>query len=100
MPRAFELLVSATMDELTDHVINQKELLTCFATFELLPTNAKRALKDSRWWTNLHRAKLSGKYVFVDSFPTPQPLQWMHFFHTLMASFFPNNIQPNKYLQM
>ena len=40
-PRAFALSVSAMMDELNDHAIYQREALACFATFELLPNNAK-----------------------------------------------------------
>ena len=46
-PSAFEQSVSATMEVLMDHAIDQKEVLACLATFELLPNHAKRALKDS-----------------------------------------------------
>ena len=88
------------MDVLVDNAIDQREALACFLTFELLPNNTKRALKDSRWWTDLHKAKLSIKYVFKNSFLAPQPLQWKHLIDTLIASFFPNHVQPNKNLQM
>ena len=69
LPRAFELSVSATMDKLIDHAIEQREALTCFATFELLLNKAKWALKDSRWWADLYKAKVSNEYVFVDNLP-------------------------------
>ena len=75
MPSAFEQSVTATMDIVQDHAINQREALACLTTLELLSNHAKHALKDSHWWSDLFEAKASNKYTFLDTFPAPQPLQ-------------------------
>ena len=43
----FEQSVRASTDELRNHSINSEELLACYTCFELLPNQAKRALKTS-----------------------------------------------------
>ena len=68
--------------------------------FELLPDQAKQALKASQWWRDLMTAKSCTDYPFVDKYPAPQPLQWSHLVDSLIAAFFPNAIKPNKYLQV
>ena len=43
---------------------------------------------------------MSDEYTFVDTFPAPQPLQWQHLINSLISSFLPSHVQPNKYLQI
>ena len=74
--------------------------MTCMIMFELLPDKTKQSLKNSRWWTDLLQAKHSSDYTFIDMYPAPQPLQWNHLIDSLIAAFFLNAIQPNKYLQV
>ena len=96
----FEASVKATMDEMRNHSIQPEELLACYTTFELLPNQAKQALKNSRWWVDVIAMRDKPSFKIQDAYPTPQPLQWKHLIDTLVASFFPSQVQPNRYLKM
>ena len=98
--QAFEDSISATMDKLRNHSIEPEEMLACCITFELLPNYVKQALKNSWWWVDVLTAKNGGEYTIQDTYPAPQPLHWKHLIDTLVASFFPSQVQPNKYLKM
>ena len=90
----------AALGMLADNAIQQDEAHACFVTFELLPLRAKRALKDSRWWVDLFKAKTSPDYQILEQFSAPQLLQWNHLIDSLVAGYFPNSAEPNKYLRM
>ena len=49
---------------------------------------------------DLVKAKTNEDYLFMDANPTSQPLQWTHCINSLTVSYFPNTVQPNKYLRM
>ena len=96
----FEQAVRASTDELRNHSINSEELLACYTCFELLPNQAKRALKNSQWWSDILTARDTDNFKILDEYPAPQLLSWKHLIDTLVASFFPNQAQPNRYLKM
>ena len=90
----------ASTDELRQHSINTEELIATFTTFELLPNQAKQALKNSQWWTDIFSARDNKQFKIQDAYPAPQVLSWKHLIDTLMAAFFPNQSAPNRYERM
>ena len=98
--QVFEQSVRASTDELRQHSINTEELIATFTTFELLPNQAKQALKNSQWWTDIFSARDNKQFKIQDAYPAPQVLSWKHLIDTLMAAFFPNQSAPNRYERM
>ena len=94
----FEETLGLTLDILMEQAVEEQGALTCMIIFELLPDQAKRTLKSSRWWQDLLTAKAS--IPIIDTYPAPQPLQWSHLVDTLIAAFYPNSERPSKYLQV
>ena len=96
----FEQSVRASTDELRNHSIDTEELIACFTLFEILPNQAKQALKSSPWWLDILTARDNDQFRVKDEYPAPQVLSWKHLIDTLVASFFPNQSQPNRYVRM
>ncbi|MEL6802343.1 MAG: C2HC-type zinc finger protein, partial [Bacteroidota bacterium] len=96
----FEQSVRASTDELRNHSITTEEPIATFTTFEILPNQAKQALKSSQWWLDILKARDSRQIKIQDQYPAPQVLSWTHLIDTLMASFFPNQSAPNRYERM
>ena len=98
--KQFEETMSLTLEILREQAVDEQGALMCMIVFELLPDQAKRALKASHWWHDLVAAKASADYPFLDVYPAPQPFQWSHLVDSLIAAFYPNATKPNKYLQV
>ena len=96
----FEQSVRASTDELCNHSIDTEELIATYTVFEILPNQAKQALKSSQWWLDIFTARDNRQFKIQDQYPAPQVLSWKHLIDTLMASFFPNQSQPNRYVCM
>ena len=96
----FEQSVRASTDELRNHSIDTEELIATFTVFEILPNQAKQALKSSQWWTDIFSTRDNRQIKIQDAYPAPQVLSWKHLIDTLMASFFPNQSAPNRYERM
>ena len=59
--KTFEDTLSATLEVLSEQALDDQGALQCMVVFELLPEQAKRALKTSRWWKDVLEAKSSSE---------------------------------------